>query len=54
VEEEGIGITSDVVEVKDEDPDTPGSKGGQGEEGCRRSGSLVCPLWLARDETPGP
>jgi len=29
-EEEGTGVTSDVVKVEGEDPDTPGYQGGQG------------------------
>ena len=45
-EEEGTGVTSDVVKVEGEDPDTPGYQGGQGKEtisdrGCVPIGSLV-------------
>jgi len=50
-EEEEIGVTSDVVKVKGEDPDTPGFYGGQGkvgtsaimilDRGCVSLGSLT-------------
>ena len=48
-EEEGIGITSDVVKMNGEDPDTPGYQGGTGwggmsaisDRGCVPFGSLV-------------
>ena len=47
-------MTSDVDKVEREDPDNPGYLG---EDRVRRDvgdlGSWVCPLWLARDETPG-
>ena len=37
-EEEGIGVTSDVVKVKGEDPDTPGYlRGDRVRLGLRRS-----------------
>jgi len=50
-EEEGIRIVSDVVQVEDEDPATPGSLR---EDRARRYVSNSRAPWLARDETPGP
>ena len=56
-EEEGIGITSDVIKVpvKGEDPDTPGylRRDRVGKD-VRDVQSWVHLPWLARDETPGP
>ena len=56
--QEGIGIASDVMKVKVEDPDTPGSlKGGQGKE-VRQCFSLVCVCpsarWKPRDHNDFP
>jgi hypothetical protein len=48
-------ITSDVVKVKDENPDTPGYR--RGDRVRRDAGdfqSCAPPPWLARDEAPGP
>jgi len=54
-EEEGIGIASDVVKVKGEDPAPPGCLR---EDRVRwyvgNSQSWVRIPWLAREETPGP
>jgi len=54
-EEEGIGMTSDEVKVKGEDPNTPGYLW---ENRVKRNvgdlGSWVRSPWLACDETPGP
>jgi len=54
-EEDGIGITSDIIKVKGEDPDTPGYLRGNR---VRRHGgefqSWVYPPWLALEEAPGP
>jgi len=52
-EEEGTSITSDVVKVRSEDPDTPGGRvrrdvGNFGLESC-----MHLP-WLAHDQTPVP
>jgi len=56
-EEEGIGVTSDVVKVKDEEPDTPGYQRGDrvrlGRWQSRIAGASPFPL-LAHDEAPGP
>ena len=56
-EEEGIGVTSDVFKVKDEDLDTPGYQRGNRVR-LRRWQSWIVdasqfPL-LAHDEAPGP
>jgi len=48
-EEDGIGVSSDIVNAEGEDPDTPGFTGGQGEvgtsaisgRGCISLGSLT-------------
>ena len=54
-EEEGIGITSDVVKVKGEDPDTPGYlRGNRVRRDVGDLRSWMRPPWLARDETSGP
>jgi len=52
-EEEGIGITFDVVKVEDEDPDytdTPGYlRGDRMRRDVSDPRSWVCPPWLRRD-----
>ena len=61
-EEEGTGVSSDVVKVKGEDPDTPGYLRGDrvrsaaiSDPGCVGDlGSWVRLPWLAHDEAPGP
>ena len=53
-EKEGIGITSDAVKVKSEDPDTPGYvRGDRVSMDLIDLGSWVRLPWLAHDETPG-
>jgi len=55
VEEEGIGIASDVVKVQGEDPDTPIYL--KGDRVRRNVGDFelwVRPPWLTWDETLGP
>jgi hypothetical protein len=50
MEEEGIGIASNV-KVEDEDLDTPGYlRGDMVSRDVGDLGSWVCPSWLARDE----
>jgi len=54
-EEEGIGITSDVVKVQCEDADTPGHlRGDMVRRDVGDLGSWVHPPWLPRAETPEP
>jgi len=55
-EEEGIGVTSDVVKVKGEDLDTPGYVRGDRVRGWDIGdlGSWVRLPWLAHDAAPGP
>ena len=54
-EEEVIGITSDVVKVQGEDPDTPGySRENRVRRDVSDLGSWVHHPWLAGDKTPGP
>jgi len=54
-EEEVIGITSDVVKVQVEDPDTQGySRENRVRRDVSDLGSWVHHSWLAGDKTPGP
>ena len=55
-EVEGIGIGSDVVKVKGDDPATQGflNSRGQDEVARWRYNPWVCAPWPAFEETPGP
>jgi len=54
-EEEGIGVTSDVVKVEGEDPDTPGyQRGDRVRLGRQRSRIVGVFPFSAHNEAPGP